>query len=281
MIDKEIYMLKLHMEILTILDAVVSLCEKYNLKYYLIGGTLLGAVRHSGFIPWDDDLDICMPRQDFEKFIQIATSELPADFELLWSTTEAQYWLPFAKVANKRTLFEEESNYRAGRPYGIFVDIFPIDSSRGYCKNLQMRSDLVRKIKVVMFQKSGARNIRGVKKLASIIPWKVIRLFLSALMIGTQKDSEGMYYSSFCSQYNIKKQTMPKRWYGNGVQIQFEDRIYCAPVRYKDVLTSIFGENYMEIPPVEKRRMHYPRKVIFSDGEIIEFDSYENKVQVE
>ena len=266
---------------MNILAVVVEICEKNELKYYLIGGTLLGAIRHEGFIPWDDDLDICMPRKDFNRFIQIAADELPDYYELLWNTTEKRYWLPFAKVANKNTLFEEESNHQANRLYGIFVDIFPLDSSRGYSKILQVRSNIVRKLKVAMFQKAGARKCNGVKKIVKLVPWHVIHSILESIMVGSKKDQNGKNYSSFCSQYSIKKQTMPKEWYGEGVSVQFEDRKYCAPQNYTSVLESIFSENYMELPPLEKRRTHYPMKVIFSDGETMTFEKTNNKNYVE
>ena len=92
------HLIKLHQSEIKILDEIVRICDKYNLQYFLIGGTLLGAVRHKGFIPWDDDLDIAMPRNDYEKFISISKNELKDDFILDDISTNEQYWQIFAKV---------------------------------------------------------------------------------------------------------------------------------------------------------------------------------------
>ena len=92
-----------------ILDEIVRICDNYNLRYFLIGGTLLGAVRHKGYIPWDDDLDISMPRKDYNQFIEIAKKQLSQNFKLDCKYTNNKYWLPFIKVRMKDTSFDENS----------------------------------------------------------------------------------------------------------------------------------------------------------------------------
>ena len=120
------YLSKLHGELLTIIEVVDKVCREQNLTYYLVGGSLLGTLRHNGFIPWDDDLDIGMPRKDFERFISIANTVLGEEFELQWITTNKDYWQVFAKVVRKDTLFKEPGLKRF-QPHGIFIDIFPLD----------------------------------------------------------------------------------------------------------------------------------------------------------
>jgi len=98
---------KLHLVELIILDEFIRICNKFNLNYFLIGGTLLGAVRHNGFIPWDDDIDIGMPRKDFQKFLEICQSELYKDFYYLYLDNFEPYYYHFIKICKKNTLFIE------------------------------------------------------------------------------------------------------------------------------------------------------------------------------
>ena len=94
--DKKI-LCRLHEEMFIIYKEIARICDKHNLKYFVVGGTLLGAVVHKGYIPWDDDLDIAMPRDDYDKFINVFSKELDERFYLHHTTTDPNYWLPFAK----------------------------------------------------------------------------------------------------------------------------------------------------------------------------------------
>ena len=119
---------KLHESEVKVLDEIVRVCNNNDLRYFLMGGTLLGSIRHKGFIPWDDDLDIAMPREDYEKFLEIAPKELCEDFELDDISINKKYWLIFAKVRLKNSHFTEKNyNKKYNGPDGIWVDIFPID----------------------------------------------------------------------------------------------------------------------------------------------------------
>lgn len=264
--DTEIYLYKLHKEILSIIDEVVRICDENDLKYYLIGGTLLGAVRHKGFIPWDDDLDIVMPREDFNKFISICNKEIKSSYKLEWITTKKNYGFMFAKVCKKETLFEE----RKGISFGIFIDIFPIDSTNGITNELKIRWKIIKKLKLIMYCKFAKCNLKGFNKIVvNLSNINIIQLLLIKLC--SISSNKGKYFTNFGSQYGVIKQTMPKEYYGEGTILKFEDRFYRVPKKYDLVLKSIFGENYMDIPPENKRKTHLPSKVIFSDGTNINF----------
>src|SRR5690554_4415622 len=118
---------KLHNVQIEILNQIVKICNQNKLTYFLIGGTLLGAIRHKGFIPWDDDLDIAMPRKDYEKFLELCQGYLGDEYYLHCSKTDPKYWLPFAKVRKNNTIFEEKSIQTINSHKGIYVDIFPLD----------------------------------------------------------------------------------------------------------------------------------------------------------
>lgn len=121
------------MRMLKILDAVDACCRKHNIPYWLCYGTLLGAARHKGFIPWDDDLDIMMLRKDYLRLIKILPSELPEDFVLQTTDTDPCYFFPYAKIRDLKSHVEEFGRYDRLFAYnGIFIDIFPIERTSAF-----------------------------------------------------------------------------------------------------------------------------------------------------
>ncbi|MGN1376374.1 MAG: phosphorylcholine transferase LicD, partial [Prevotella sp.] len=116
---------QLHGKILDILSAIDETCKKYNLRYYLIAGTMLGAVRHKGFIPWDDDADVCMPHSDYDKLIEHASEWLPKRYELICAENDKHYPQPFAKIQDSQTTLIEHAHLRYLG--GVYVDVFPVD----------------------------------------------------------------------------------------------------------------------------------------------------------
>ena len=110
-----------------LLLSFIEITKKYNLKYFLLGGTCLGAVRHNGFIPWDDDIDVGLPREDYEVFLKVAQAELPENVFLQNGNTDPEYTLNFAKLRNSDTTFMEQSfkNYKIN--HGVYIDVFPLD----------------------------------------------------------------------------------------------------------------------------------------------------------
>lgn len=113
---------------LHVYEAIDAICQRHRIPYWLSGGSMLGAVRHQGFIPWDDDLDIEMLRPDFEKLMKLLPEELPADMALQWHTTDPNYFFQYAKVRDRRSqLFERNGYDRVWKEHGIYVDIFPLE----------------------------------------------------------------------------------------------------------------------------------------------------------
>ena len=120
---------KLQENQLEILNEIERICKKNNINFFLVGGTLLGAVRHKGYIPWDDDLDIGMMREDFIKFRNIVANDLDNKYFFDFYDTDKDYYLPFAKVRKNNTTFNEEISKDYDNHKGIFVDIFPFEYS--------------------------------------------------------------------------------------------------------------------------------------------------------
>ena len=116
---------ELHKRILRIVKAVDSTCKEKNLRYYIWAGTMIGAVRHKGFIPWDDDLDIAMPRKDYNLLLENAASWLPETFEFVCAEDDSSYPLPFGKIQDASTTLIERMHLKYLG--GIYIDVFPID----------------------------------------------------------------------------------------------------------------------------------------------------------
>lgn len=271
------YLEKLHNEILSIMDFVNDICKKNEIKYYLVGGSLLGAIRHKGFIPWDDDLDIAMSRVDLERFINLFGESCSiGNYYIKSKYNDITYKFGFAKVFKKDTIFKEYEDYE----WPIFLDIFVLDETDGYSKKLNSTYKYYERLENMRIRKNEHND-------------KSLKTFFSKLMasrdynqvlkksIAKNNGEKEAYYTNFFSQYGVKRQTMPKNWYGKGVEREFEGRKYMVPIEYEKFLTQLYGANYMEVPPVEKRRTHYPLYVKFSDGEEMYFEKTDKKVTIE
>lgn len=266
--NQEGYLKKIHEVEVDILDEIVRICDLHQLNYYLIGGTLLGAVRHKGFIPWDDDLDIVMPRSDYDKFCSFCQSELDERYMLHSIDTDKRYWLPFAKIRKKNTLFNESNISTIDAPKGIYVDIFPLDNA--LCEDSfeqRIRTKKIKAISSVIYFKRGL-NIKFTPKtvLLSIImfPFSIRALSKYQIKLMTKQNKKDCeYYINFGSNYNTVKQTILKSKYDPTAEVEFEGKKYKTLGDYEFFLKRIYGENYMQLPPMEKRVTHRPVEISF------------------
>lgn len=279
--DNKDYLDKLHLEILDIMDEVDRICTANKLTYYLAEGTLLGAIRHQGFIPWDDDLDIAMPRKDLELFLDLAPKELNENYCLECINTNDSYTYFFPKIWKKNTLFEE-SSVKNNKKTGIFIDIFPLDESNEYSITLEIRKKIINQLLLVGWCKKNPCWSRN-RLLYSIIGKFLSYNSLNAIMKFVAKISlsnKSSHYVNFGSLYKLNKETMPQKWFKDGVNMSFEGRLYKVPKEYQKVVETIYGSDFMQLPPIEKRRCHYPSKVIFSDGTVMEFEQPKHIVTI-
>lgn len=255
-----------------ILDEVARICEKHHLSYFIVGGNLIGAIRHKGFIPWDDDMDIAMMREDYDKFLEIASKEINDKFVVDYIENNPYYYLPFAKVRIKDSLYEEpvQKNYKGFK--GIWIDIFPLD-------NANKENSLL--IKIQGSLKEGIHFVNAVKanvssekypvfkKIIKFIfkPFSIKKLtYIQMKIMKWNKNSNAPYCISFGSRYNKKKETVLKTVFLPTVKLEYEGRNYEAPREHDFYLKRIYGD-YMKIPPEEKRITHNPRRIRFPGEE--------------
>ncbi len=250
---------KLHSIQVEILDEIARICDSNNLDYFLIGGTLLGAIRHKGFIPWDDDLDIAMPRDAYDKFISLCYSQLSDEYILDSFENNSGYWLPFIKIRKKNTIYEEKAiSAKRNIPKGVWVDIFPLDNVK-YSKSMiqMLQAKLVKYIMGYIGRKQG--YIQASSSVKKNILFNFFRFINIPIAFKIQhkimtiwNDQETRYFVNLGSQYNYVKQTIPKDKYYPPVKVEFEGKLYNAPNDWDYILTRIYGD-YMQLPPVEKR----------------------------
>ncbi len=246
----------LQMRILDILLAFDKMCAEHGLRYCICYGSMIGAVRHKGFIPWDDDLDVAMPRPDYDKFIAHASEWLPKPFEFVCAENDPDYPLPFGKIQDaSTTLIERPHLYYLG---GCYIDVFPYDA---FADNKLVRwwqctrYSFYRKC-LYLVHRDPYRHGRGP---SSWIPLLVRKMYT---MQGLQKRirkiltkndyDKAKYASSYTAGYN---KALPKEISDNFGPYEFEGHIVQGMVKYDPYLKTMYGD-YMQIPPEEKRVQH-------------------------
>ena len=249
---------------LNILKDVDAFCRENNITYYLTYGTLLGAVRHQGYIPWDDDIDIAMPRKDYEKFLSNynLNGSKKNVYQVVAIELNNAYPYPFGKVQDLSTVLLEYSDINY--PLGINIDIFPIDglpvdlnkSDKHFLKIkwLMMIMNL-KKVKITI-KRSFLKNLILLigKILTLLIPYRFIVCKMS--YIAQRYDYEKSDYVSNLSCPDGKHERTSKRVFENSIEILFEGNNFYAPIGYHEWLHNIYGD-YMKMPPVPERVSHH------------------------
>lgn len=249
---------------LIMLRDIHNVCEKNGIKYSLAAGTLLGAVRHGGFIPWDDDIDIMMPRKDYERFLEIGNEQLNKDYEVVTYKKYDGYGMPFAKVMKKNTKMIEINTRNINAPCGIFIDVFPIDTADVNNRERKKTFDTVRYIKRNLLCRSKYAWDKGLifdtlyrlKGIAlNAIPKS---LFISKLekQINMSTLSESVCLISYCGDVPFERSSYPIEWFKEYIDIGFEQFRFKIICGYKELLTLQYGD-YMELPPIEQRKPHH------------------------
>ena len=251
-------------EELNILRAFKAICERHGLKYYIVAGTLLGAVRHKGFIPWDDDADVAMPRRDYERFAKIAKRELPDGMIYQSEKTERECPFGFAKIRSTGSTLTEKYLKDAKMTQGVFIDVFPLDRCPASDKRATRYFKLTNMCYCAMLSRLDKSFRHGYEKGGAKAAFKLIRL-LPLSLIKSLRRSIRRYYSLFSrgkilattgGSYGFPKETYPAEWLGDGVPLSFEGELLSAPTEWDKALTHMYG-NYMTPPSEDERGGHF------------------------
>lgn len=257
---KKISLRELQLMELEILKNFDSFCRQYSLRYCLAEGTLLGAVRHKGFIPWDDDIDVYMPRQDYIKFNEIYSH---TKYILKSPLVDRKWNMPIAKLMNMDIKLIESGTTAVK---GIWIDIFPVDgwpdsleAALKYKKKLQMFNYLCFGRDAVLsrskhgFWRTCAKT--AVISFAHLIPHGVMSRYINQVASNTYPYQDSKYVGNISFQESNKIVRIKKAHFEDRIELQFEDAMFYAPRNYDDYLTQTYG-NYMKLPPVSERQTH-------------------------
>lgn len=246
------------------MKVIHSFCNEYSIKYYIIAGSLLGAIRHKGFIPWDDDIDIAMMREDYEKFLEYAPQYLDSNtFFIQNAETDSDFWYPLTRICIKNTFLDFPCEAHLKSCKNAYIDVFPLDNVP---EEGRLQIEQERRVKRLI----GLAH----KKCYSVLPQNPpIQIFLKKCIavalsvfplrsieskiqkeMSRYRSSNTTSVCSMASHYSYKKQTMSKEYYGIPVLYQFENTELYGPAKAHEYLLHLYGADYMKVPEINNRR---------------------------
>lgn len=233
------------------------ICTRHDIPYYMLGGTMLGAVRHKGFIPWDDDMDFGVPRKYFEKLKEILMKELPGDkYSVLNIQNSNALLMDIIKIQDKRTLMHELYKENISDELGINIDVFPLDNSIAKDTVKQKMIDALMSLQMYRFLSVKSRPFLKkivaicIKVLFSPFSKGTIINFINKHLISDNGEYVANYYGAWGSRETVKSEIM-----GTPMLYPFEDTQLYGVAKPNEYLRSLYGD-YMQLPPENKRHIH-------------------------
>lgn len=254
---------------LDLLNEFDIVCRKYKLKYFLDGGSLLGAIRHKGFIPWDDDIDLNMLREDYEKFVEIAKDEFGGDFFFQDHTTESNFTRGFCRVRNSKTAAVKICDLKDGIDWynqGIYISIFPLDflpEKDGEIDKvmLEKQRKQLHKLQIEMHRISPTRHRHAFQNVLAGIRYKIAKAFgrkfeevyadFEAL---AKSNPPSAFVDELAFLYDNKMRLLRKEWYDEVIYVPFAGLQCPVPKEYDKILEKYYGKDYMT--PMQLPTMH-------------------------
>lgn len=243
---------------LNIVLEIDKVCKQHNLTYFLAEGSLLGALRHHGFIPWDDDMDVSMPRADYERFLEIAQTALPPHLHICGTHTIPGYHLPFSKVVSTEDHgFVNRQDAVLGEYNGVYVDVFPIDCypDADY-ERLGKTFKKIRLYRDMLLYRAKYMTAKRPSRLwtqfcSHFYSNEELHRRITALCTA-HNDADSAYMVNFASSYPPHRQLVPRACYDGGRTVDFDGHPLPVPAGAEEILSTIYGD-WQTPPPPDKR----------------------------
>ena len=256
-----------HKLLLNIAKEFDRICTKHNIPYYMLGGTMLGAVRHKGFIPWDDDMDFGIPREFYNQFKEICKTELNTRYKFINEDNSEYAILGIGKIIDTNTLMQEIYSIDCDEKIGINIDIFPLDytnSSKGIF-SLNKRMRMLFKLQKLLFVNSDNRKgiMKWIAKFARIIlplNKKTLISYINKKFLIRNKSKRNKYIFNVAGAWGTKE-LIPKAIFGEPTKYRFEDIELYGVEDYDKYLRSLYSD-YNQLPPENKRHIHFDNAFI-------------------
>jgi len=240
---------------LAIAKEFAKICENHNIPYYMLGGTMLGAIRHKGFIPWDDDMDFGVPYKYYDQLISLLKAELPEPYRCSTYKDSRCVFLPFFKIEDTSTiLFDDSLSVSPKDRIGINIDIFPLIYSQNEISQYPAISHNMFML-VGIWANSRTHIMRNKLKTIIRLFWPFNKAYYNNKIISIiNVITPGNCLSNILGRWG-QKEFVPIEWYGEKCKFPFEDTFFVGIQEYDKYLTQLYG-NYMNLPPVEQRFAH-------------------------
>lgn len=262
---KEINSIEFRRLTVDIMEFVDSFCRKNNIKYFIAFGTLIGAIRHKGMIPWDDDIDIVMPREEYNRFIHLMQEQKgKTRYQVNCFETDPQFYLPWARVCNNTTILLNRP-HRKENDLGVWIDVFPLDNApKIEERELWYKEYLRKRAKMNFTIPTSYENFSLKQQFFTTEFFR--RVYYGVRNFNKyRKDFEAwaIKYNEVESDEYMVPGTMykmrlvfPKNLFDESVEVEFDGLKLIAPAEYDKFLRIVYGD-YMRLPPVEKRQSHH------------------------
>lgn len=245
--------------LLRTLNAFIVLCKQHDIHYCAAYGTVLGAVRHKGLIPWDDDIDVAMDRDNYNRFLALKNDKsLDCQYEILDSSQEG-YFFPYAKFCDATTTIQERKDYKL--VIGVFIDVFPMDVvlDTDYSRMLLERNQKWNGKYILSYRSIHIQDIKTPVFLLKIIILKLIRNYIKkkvAINDWGNKYSNDVKIINYASNLSYERALFPIKWVQDTIEVPFEDMSINIPKDYDAYLNNLYG-NYMKYPPMEEQKSQH------------------------
>ncbi len=251
---------RLQLDMLVVID---KYCRTNSIRYTLAYGTLIGAIRHKGYIPWDDDIDIAMPRPDYDKFLK-GFNGFDTHLNVIAPEIDSNYYAPYANVFDKRTLLIEKNNSHRGYDIGVKIDVFPVDAAPEDFANYQnVVKQIRRKNDLLMIKRRPFFPVSNYKVFIMRLITYVISMFYTygklqkqIIRIATRRPYDKTKYVDTLTYPAYDNTRVLRDYFENYIDVDFEGRVFKSTKYYDELLHQIYGD-YMKLPPLDKQVPHH------------------------